>query len=284
MTEHLMTEQLTREEILERYKNDGYVVVPNALSPEEVSDLNALVNRDIVENPQDWHEHRQGAAGNGQVLMRYPELDRFVRHRQLFSIIQEILQNEACFAQLDFRDVPPELTEESGMSFHRDISYYGTVGGKTWDPDNPYISTYLCAIYYFKDVHDCCPAFCMVPNSHEYSSLDDAKAHLGTNYREVPIRGKAGTAVLYNITTYHTRVPGTAECPHGRRTMHNYHSRLSNPPLTNWATVPEVLAMSTDPDTRRFYSQWTPGQIKYARDHYRQPVPSYYPVTAFKNQ
>lgn len=281
MAESVGTQQLGREEILERYKTDGYVVIPNGLSPEEVGFLNALVDRDVAENPQDWHEHRQGASGNGQVLMKYPELDRFVRHQKIFPIIQEILKNEACFAQLDFRDVPPELAEESGMSFHRDISFYGTVGGKVWDPDNPYISTYLCAIYYLKDVHPCCPAFCMVPNSHEYLTLHDAKTHLGANYRAIPIRGMAGTTVLYNITTYHTRVPGTSECQHGRRTMHNYHSRLSNPPLTNWAIVPEELAMSSDAETRLFYSQWTPEQIKFARDHYSQPVPSYYPVTAF---
>ncbi|WP_274363203.1 phytanoyl-CoA dioxygenase family protein [Paenibacillus thermotolerans] len=274
--------QTTREEILEHYRKFGFAVIPDALSKDELDYLNQLVDRDIEINPDDWHAHRQGAAGNGQVIMKYPELDRFVRHHRTFPIIQEVLKQEARFAQLDFRDVPVHLADNSGMNWHRDISYYGTVGGKVWDPDNPYNSTYACAIYYLKDVHECCPCFSLIPSSHEYESLDEAKQALGEDYCEVDIRGKAGTAVLYNITTYHTRKTGKSECNHGRRTMHNYHSRGSVPPLTDWATVPEQLALSSDAETRKFYSQWTPKQIKYAVTTYQSKIPSYYPAVMFK--
>ncbi|SFI38429.1 Phytanoyl-CoA dioxygenase (PhyH) [Paenibacillus sp. UNC496MF] len=275
--------QKTREEILAHYQAFGYAVIPDALSAEELDELNRLVDRELAADPDSWHKPIEGAVGNGSLLLKYPrEMDRFVRHRKLFPLIQEVLRGEARFAQFDFRDITVERASGSAMGFHRDISWYGTVGGKIWDPENPYKSTYACVIYYLKDVHDCCPAFCLVPNSHEYGTLDEAKEKLGAAYEEVPIRGKAGTAILYNITTYHTRKGGKPECAHGRRTMHNYHSRESSAPLTNWATVPEELALSADKDTRLFYSQWTPNQIKYARDHYKQPVPSYYPVKSIK--
>jgi hypothetical protein len=274
--------QTTRGEILEHYRDFGYAVIPDAFSKEELDYLNELVDNDIKLNPKDWHAPNHGATGNGQIIMKYPELDRFVRHDKVFSLIQEILKGEARFAQVDFRDVPANMAENSGMNWHRDISYYGTVGGKIWDPDNEYKSTYACVIYYLKDVHDCCPCFSMIPNSHEYGTLDQAKEKLGDDYQEVLIRGKAGTAVLYNITTYHTRVTGKSHCTHGRRTLHNYHSRESNSPLTDWATVPEVLGLSDDAETRRFYSQWTPKQIMYARDNYKGEVPTYYPVAIFK--
>lgn len=281
MTTHAF--QTTKEDILAHYKANGFAVIPNALTREELDYLNGLVETSLKESPEKWHKPIEGAVGTGVMLEKYPlEMDTFIRHPRIFPLIQEVLLGEARFAQFDFRDVAPERASSSEMHFHRDISYYGTIGGKIFDPENPYISTYACVIYYLSDVHECCPAFCLVPNSHTYGSLDEAKEGLGDAYEEIPIRGQAGTAVLYNITTYHTRKGGRADCTHGRRTMHNYHSRATSYPLTNWATVPEVLALSDDHDTRLFYSQWTPNQIKFAREHYTKPIPPYYPVNMVK--
>lgn len=274
--------EIKDEKILKHYRDYGYAIIPNALSKEEVNELNLLVDEDIANHPSDWGDPSNGASSDGNILLKYPELDRYIRHPRVFPLIQQILQEKIRFAQIDFRDVPKDLADNSGMHWHRDIAYFGTAGGKIWDPDNPYLSTYTCVIYYLKDVHECCPCFGMVPNSHEYDSIEEAKAGLGDAYREVPIRGEAGTAVLYNITTYHTRINGKKDCPHGRRTMHNYHSRESNSPLTNWVTLPEKLALSDDNETRRFYSQWTPGQIQYAIQNYKGTIPSYYPTTLFK--
>ena len=265
------------QEILEAYRETGFAVIPGALSRDEVAELNAFMDRDQQENPGDWHAPAQGASGNGQVLMKHPDLDRVVRHRVTFPLLQTILGPAIHFGQFDFRDVRPDAAEESGMEWHRDISYYSKCGGRVWDPDNPYKSTYACVIYYLTDVHECCPCFAMVPRSHEYRSHALAKAGLGADYREVPIRGEAGTAILYNITTYHTRLAGSAGCRHGRRTMHNYHSAKGSPPLTEWATLPESLALSDDPDTRAYYSLWTPAQVAHARKHYGQPIPTWYP-------
>jgi hypothetical protein len=147
-----------------------------------------------------------------------------------------------------------------------------------YDPHNPYLSTFACIIYYLKDVHECCPCFCMVPRSHEYRTFEEAQKELGEDFQEIPIRGKAGTAVLYNITTYHTRMPGTSTCKHGRRTMHNYQGRESQPPLVNYAMVPEELALSADATTRDYYSKWPPQQIEYAQKHFKAKVPSYYHI------
>lgn len=263
--------------ILEAYKQEGYAVVPGALSEVEVRELNAFVDRDMAENHGDWHAPSQGASGNGGVLLKHPDLDRFVRHSVTFPLARTILGDDVRFGQFDFRDVKPNVAEASGMQWHRDISFYGKCGGKVWDPRNPYKSTFCCLIYYLSDVEDCCPCFAMAPRTHEYRSLEAAKAGLGADYREVPIRGRAGTAILYNITTYHTRIAGRSGCTHGRRTLHHYHSREANPPLTEWVTLPESLALSEDPATREYYSQWTPAQVAHARSTYKQPVPTYYP-------
>lgn len=269
---------MNRDETLDQYRAEGYAVVEDALSTDELDYLNDLIDRDRAENPDEWGDPRDGAVGNTDLFLKHPEaMDRFVRHEVTFPLFEEILGEEVRFGQFDFRDVDPELTADSDMAFHRDVSFYGQVGGKVWDPDNPYTSTFACAIYYLRDVHECCPCFTVVPNSHEYRSIEAARQGLGDDYEEVEIRGDAGTAVLYNITTFHTRRAGDDDCPHGRRTMHNYQSRESNPPLTDWVKIPEELALSDDEDTRRYYSQWTPEGIEYARENYEGDVPSYYP-------
>lgn len=268
---------MDEEAILAAYAKDGYAVIPEMLSAEELMALNTFIDRDRQENSEDWHAPRQGAAGNGQVLLRHPEWDRFVRHPRMMSLFTRILGSDVRFAQYDFREVAPDASDHSGMQWHRDVSFYGKVGGALWDPENPYHSTYACAIYYLSDVHDCCPCFAMVPASHEFRTLEEAKRTLGPHYRETPLRGPAGTAILYNITTWHTRVSGATTCPHGRRTMHVYQSRKGNAPLTEWARIPEALALSGDAETRAYYSQWTPGQIAFARETYESPIPTWYP-------
>lgn len=266
---------MNKDEILSQYQKNGFAIIPNALTQEELNELNQLVDLDIEQNPGDWPE-AFGARGNGQIIMKYPDLDRYVRHSKTFPIIQEIMRGEARFAQFDFRDVSANSAESSGMFYHRDIAFYAESGGKLWDPSNPYISSYTCIIYYLTDVNDCCPCFQIVPNSHPYDTFEKAKAALGDQFQEVPIRGPAGTAVLYNITTYHTRIAGDPDCKHGRRTMHNYHSRESYPPLTNFVLIPEPLGLSSDPETAMFYSKWNPRQINYAKENYRSDIPGYY--------
>jgi hypothetical protein len=56
---------------------------------------------------------------------------------------------------------------------------------------------------------------------------------MGESYREVPIRGPAGTAFIYNIATYLGRMAGTYI--HGGHTLHAYYSHDSRPVLTNFS-------------------------------------------------
>jgi ectoine hydroxylase-related dioxygenase (phytanoyl-CoA dioxygenase family) len=266
------------QKILDDYQKNGFAVIPDALSTEELIELNQFVDQDMIANSGKWSlaSAGSGARSNAFVLFDRPDLDKYVRHHKIFPYIQEILCHEARFAQFDFRDVSPEDSENSGMNYHRDIAFFAESGGMIWDPNNPYISTFACIIYYLKDVHDCCPCFSMIPNSHEYRTLAEAKQKQGQDFKEVPIRGKAGTAILYNITTYHTRMPGHTSCHHGRRTLHNYHGRESQPPLTNYAMIPEELALNSNQETRNYYSKWCPKQIEYADLHFKSQVPSYY--------
>src|SRR6185295_7485623 len=151
------------------------------------------------------------------------------------------------------------------MNFHHDAVREDRFTRTPYGPPD-----WLCAIHYLTDVAPGTPAFCVVPDSRQYSSLQEAFEGLGNAYREQPLYGAAGTCVLYDTATYHTRLDGDGE--QMRRTWHQYYARGGwlrtdskyvrppSPVLTNWNLFPERLCMSEDPSLRRFFSHWNTAQ------------------------
>ncbi len=261
---------MSHDEALASFKANGYVVVPNALDATEVAFLNDFVDRDMAAHPEDWHGGQASSRGHAHPLMENPVLDPFVQHRGTYPLLQAIMGDEIRFGQFDFRDLEAGVADLAGQTLHgdraaRDSRY--PMDRPEWDPDHPYQCGYLCVIHYLTDVRDCCPCFGIVPKSGHYATLDEARTAMGGSYREVPIRSAAGSAVIYNIATYHGRMAGT--CTHGRRTLHAYYSRESRPVLTTWCLIPKRLALHADPSQRAFYSHWSAAMRNVARYFYQ---------------
>jgi hypothetical protein len=152
---------------------------------------------------------------------------------------------------------------------------------------DPYLPCdYVCAIHYLSDVEPGMPAFCVVPKSHLFETLDEAFRELGSSYQEVPLYGRAGTCVLYDTAIYHTRLDGDGR--QRRRTWHQYYAcggwlrsalpttnrymRAPSPVLTDWNLFPERLAMHPDPQKRLFFSHWNPAQCEWAASGFDEEV------------
>jgi hypothetical protein len=241
------------------------------LAVDEIAFLNDFVDRSKIEIPDEWGPDKRGCYSHGQVLVNHPELDRYVQYQTTFPLIDEIMGPGARFAQYDFRDIPPG-NGDSAMDYHKDDLNY-----KPPQPPEvgPYGCKYLCAIYHLSDVDASTPRFCVVPKSGPYASIEEAQQQLGEAYREVPITGPAGTAVLYDISIFHRRLAG--EKDKGRRTQHNYFSSQGNPPLTSWVLIPERLAEHPEPGLCEYFSAWpevtqTFADQGYAAEFYREHV------------
>ena len=247
-----------KEDILAFFQQYKYAVVADALPANDIRILNAFVDRSKGEIPREWGPDRLGVFSHGQILVHYPELDRFIQPEISYDLVRTIMAPQPRFAQFDFRDVPAGKGDGE-MHFHRDRPYQPTT---ETEPERPYECTYVCAIHYLSDVGASDPCFCVVPNSGPYETLDEARVQLGPDYEEVPIRGPAGTLVLYDIAIFHTRLPG--QRARARRTLHHYYSRAASQPLTNWVLLPQRLAEHPDPEQRTFYSQWSAATQAYA--------------------
>jgi ectoine hydroxylase-related dioxygenase (phytanoyl-CoA dioxygenase family) len=267
-----------KEQALDFFVDQNYVVVSDALPPENIDVLRAFVDRSESEIPGEWGPDKLGSRSHAQILVYHSELDEHVRPAVAWGLVDEIMGPDTRFAQFDFRDLWEGATQGQPMRWHKDRQYAPRVHGDAnppgygdpgtprveTDPNTRYDCTYVCAIHYLTDVGEDQPCFGLVPNSHQYDNLDEAKAKMGDDFTIIPIRGPAGTVVLYNIAIQHTRMPGE-----GRRlTQHNYFSRAQSVPLTNWVMLPRRLAEHADAEVRTFYSQWTDATKAFAKAEY----------------
>lgn len=252
-------------EILDFFRNNNYVVLSDTLNAEELNYLNAFIDRSQDEIPEEWHISQKEVYSHAQLLINYPELDPYVRPRAVFPVVDAIMAPDIRFAQFDFRHSPDQFAKNDTMRFHRDRTVV-----RAKDPNNPndFECAYVCSIQYLTDVNENTPSFCVVPNSHPYETIDEAREKMGDAYREILIHGPAGTAVIYHISIYHRRYPGLQN--RQRRTQHNYYSRTASPPLTNWVILPQRLAEHPDPDLRTYYSQWSDATKAYIEAGYSQ--------------
>ena len=255
------------------FEANGFAVLANCLDATELAHLNEFCDRTQAERPEAWglegrrkpHHRNQGLIYS-QPLLDYPELDRYTRHPSSFPVVARLLGGEqaARFAEFNFRETP-EGAGEGTMNFHHDAVVADRFTRIPYMPCD-----WLCAIHYLTDVEPGTPAFCVVPGSNRFETLKAAHKGLGKAYREVPLYGKAGTCVLYDTATFHTRLDGDGQ--RMRRTWHQYYGRGGwlrsalpetdryvrppTPVLTDWNLFPERLALSKDPATRLFFSHW----------------------------
>jgi hypothetical protein len=259
------------------FEAHGFVVLSDCLTAAELAYLNEFCERSQRERPEAWgltdkrkpHHRNQGLIYS-QPLLDYPELDAYTRHPGAFPVVARLLggAEHARFAEFNFRETP-EGAGQRAMNFHHDAVREDRLTRTPYSPCD-----WLCAIHYLSDVEPGMPCFCVAPDSNRYPSLHDAYTALGEAYCEAPIYGPAGTCVLYDTATFHTRLDGDGE--QMRRTWHQYfgrggwlrtESRYIRPPspvLTDWNLFPERLAMSPDPDVRRFFSHWNTAMGEWA--------------------
>jgi hypothetical protein len=259
------------------FERFGYVVLSACLDAAELAFLNAFCERSQRERPDAWglgerrrpHHINQGLILS-QPLLDYPELDPFAQPRRSYPVVARLLGGEdrPRYAEFNFRETPQGAGERA-MNFHHDAVVADRFTRAPYMPCD-----FLCSIHYLIDVEPGSPSFCVVPDSRRFESLQAAFDGLGEAYREVPLYGPAGTCVLYDTATYHTRLDGDGH--RMRRTWHQYYarggwlrteSRYVRPPspvLTDWNLIPERLALHPDPKIRAFFSHWNTAQGEWA--------------------
>jgi hypothetical protein len=263
------------------FERNGFVVLAGCLNAAELAHLNEFCDRSQVERPEAWglsdkrkpHHRNQGLIFS-QPLLDYPELDPYTRHPRSFPVVARLLGGEdrVRFSEFNLRETP-EGAGARAMNFHHDAVREDRLTRTPYMPCD-----WLCAIHYLTDVAPGAPCFCVAPGSNRFETLKAAFAELGDDYCETPLYGPAGTCVLYDTATFHTRLDGDGR--QMRRTWHQYYARggwlrsalpttsryirAPTPALADWNLIPERLALHPDPKIRLYYSHWNTAMGEWA--------------------
>lgn len=271
------------------FEENGFVVLSSCLDGDEIKYLNDFYQRTQSEQPEAWglgekrkpHHRNQGLIFS-QPLLDHPELDSYTQHPRSYPLVSKLLGGEECvrFSEFNFRETPANAGV-GAMNFHHDAVSPDRLTREPYMPCD-----WISAIHYLTDVEPGTPSFCIVPKSKRYETLRQAHDSLGADYQEVPIYGAAGTCVLYDIASFHTRFDGDGK--RARRTWHQYYARGGwlrsslpttdryvrppSPVLTNWNLFPERLALHADPKKRLFFSHWNTAQCEWVASGFDEQV------------
>ena len=188
----------------EQWKEEGYVVVEEAYSGEDLKRLQTAFDHHAQLAKEDWLEgvasgERPGAFFDiPEPLQKDEAFVNLADHPGYFDVLIAILGSDLLFRGIQVRTLPVSP-----------ISYVG------WHPDKPHtMAQYSKVQIYVNDVPADGGAFAYVPGSHKkeagpcpsVNQLDEMPGH-----KVFP--GKAGTAVIFNTRGWHTSMLNTTQSP-----------------------------------------------------------------------
>jgi ectoine hydroxylase-related dioxygenase (phytanoyl-CoA dioxygenase family) len=195
--------RLTLGERIRQIEVEGYVVLPDLLSAQQVARLKAETAR-LETRAVDYSVHQQVrphvqfAGGAITELIANPPTIEFLR--ELFG--DEIVLMSYAYARSE--------PGHPGISLHADGQPYGSqIFG--YEGSCPWL---VRVLYYLDDLTPEISPFRVVPHSH-LSMHDDANPYkrYETHPEEVMVPVRAGSAVLINHRVFHGNYPNTGDRP-----------------------------------------------------------------------
>ena len=285
-----------------------FILLNNALDLAMVDGMNECIDRSMREMPEAWGfveetQNVHNMPGQGHIfypLLDYPEVDDTILNPRVLPLIAAALGGEenvrfqvslcsqstgqrrsiltvslSLPQEFNIRVWPPGYGR-GGMGVHHDAAVSNRYNRAPIEghADGHSPPDYLQVFYYLTDVQAPeTPAFCVVPGSNRYATLEEAHDALGDDYREQPISGAKGTCVIIDSSLFHTRLDGDGE--QGRRLMHHTFARggwlrtegggwrepatINNP----HNLFPERLAAHDDAAVRRLFCLWSPTMCEF---------------------
>ena len=232
------------------FKENGYLVVPDALSDEEVKSINEAIDRDLVENPVMWIDRGQtGRRQNVHALLACPEMDVTMRPPTLLPVMNAIMGQDISAEEHSVMLRAPNPDGDTQCRWHRDANR-DNIG----DAGPPYYTRYLSVVFYLTDVDDTTHTFSVLPGTAQSTERHPLEAYdLSTAQHLV---GPAGTAILFNAATFHAG--NVRRTTSERRTIHIYCGRTTDRYLSNHTIFPRRLWEGKDDATQRYYSRPNP--------------------------
>jgi ectoine hydroxylase-related dioxygenase (phytanoyl-CoA dioxygenase family) len=208
------------------FADRGYLIIPGALSVDEVSGLNKAINRDR-EISKLWQNRGNGRHQNPNLLITTDAFDKTITHRSVLPVITELIGPDVCFEEFSVMIREPVVVPAPDPNWHRDTKHRS---------DHSLALRNLSVIYYLTDVDETTHCFSVVPESvDEKRSEPDGRD--GTN--AIDLHAAAGTAILFNAGSIHDARQRITS--NERRTIHIYYGHRDQTALSNHTIFPKRL-------------------------------------------
>lgn len=198
------------------FETNGYLVIPDALSPQELAQVRAAADRAEAE----WRADPTRPGGRGdnleqvQAPIEYdPALRDLLVHPSVFPIVRELVGDDVSMIDNDFFITPPH--SRSHANWHHDVGLLGVY--------HPRSTMMVKAFYLLSDVPSGGGGTAIIPGSHRYPldfrfpEVEVADEMPGYASMEYP----AGTAYVFNGRCYHAALNNRTDQPR-RVLIYNY--------------------------------------------------------------
>ena len=248
---------LSLPEKIRHLEVEGYVVLPDALMPEQLDHLRAETAQLPTEHSS-YHD-RQGNA-TCQPQWHGSALGELIANPPVIDFLERVIGNDIIFFSGGYRYYEPGAV---GVAMHTDGYPYGSnLGGYLWT--SPVI---VRVSYYLDDLTAENGPFRLLPRSH-LCLHPDAQPYIryDAHPEEVALAAKAGDAVLFGPRIFHGAHPYTGTTGIRRVLLYGYRPAWASPvqPVDEWEA--EDLAKAPD-QARRFLQPLNTKGWNWELDH-----------------
>lgn len=217
------------------FQRDGFVVIPNALSPAQVAGLNAAFTRYETEFGPEWSHFSESFIHTADVLPHLSDFDATIENPVVLPFLQRLLGEKLAFEELSLMIRNPTDNVGELKGWHRDVVRAF---------DRRHEIKVLSVVYYLTDVTANDHCFSIIPGTHD-GPRGDMRPEDVRPGMEIDAIGPAGSAYIF-----HARAIHAAKLKLGsrtRRTIHLYYGQYGDPRSSEWTTIPPRLADKHDP-------------------------------------
>jgi ectoine hydroxylase-related dioxygenase (phytanoyl-CoA dioxygenase family) len=192
---------LTLGDKIRQIEMEGYLVLPDLLTPDHVVRLKTLT-RGLETTPTDYSDKQRGRPN---VHWDHPEFAELIAHPPTIAFLSEVLGPDIVFLGATYARSEPG---HPGISLHTDGQPYGSqIFGYTGS-----CPVQVRVLYYLDDLTPDVSPFLIVPRSHLslHADANPYKRYL-SHPEQVMVPAKAGSAVLLNHRCFHGNYPNTGQ-------------------------------------------------------------------------
>lgn len=192
-----------------RWESNGFLVIPNALSPERLRQVQSAADRAYETWQADTNRPgmRGAALHQVQAPIEYDDvLQQLLWEPTVFPIVREVVGDDVMMIDNDLFVTPPR-TPHTHAQWHHDVGVRGI-----YHP----LSTVMVKVFFLlTDVNANSGGTAMIPGSHRFPmdfrfpEVSDPKAMPGM----IQMTGPAGTAYAFNGRVYHAAVNNESDNP-----------------------------------------------------------------------